>query len=511
MEWALTSINPLTISIFAGLLLLVLFLRPKNSGRKPPGPKGVPIFGNLLQLGDLPHETMHKWKQTYGPVIWLKLGSVYTMVVQDAASASELFKKHDLPFADRKVPDVLTAYDFNQGTLGMNQFGGHWRVLRRLCSMEFLVNKRMNETTELRHRIRENMERWILEESAAARAQGGTGAIQLSRFLFLLAFNLVGNLMLSRDLLDAKDPESREFFDCMNKVLELAGTPNIADYLPYLKWMDPAGMKRNMTKNLGRTMKISSKFIQERLNNRKAGKFQEKKDFLDVLLEYEGDGKDGPDRITEKNINIIITEMFFAGSETTSISIEWGFAELLRSPHTFKKLREELDRVVGVNRRVEEKDVENMPYLQAVVKETLRLHPALPLLLPRNTMENTNYLGYDIPKGTQVFVNAWGIGRDPKCWEDPLAFKPERFLQSNVEYKGQHFELIPFGSGRRICVGFPLAHRVVHLTLATLVQSFDWDLGPGMKPEDIDREERLGLTLRKKNPLFIIPKKRLNI
>ncbi|KAL2250719.1 cytochrome P450 76A1-like [Sesamum indicum] len=511
MEWALTSINPLAISIFAGLLLLVLFLRPKNSGKKPPGPKGVPIFGNLLQLGDLPHETMHKWKQTYGPVIWLKLGSVYTMVVQDAASASELFKKHDLPFADRKVPDVLTAYDFNQGTLGMNQFGGHWRVLRRLCSMEFLVNKRMNETTELRHRIRENMERWILEESAAARAQGGTGAIQLSRFLFLLAFNLVGNLMLSRDLLDAKDPESREFFDCMNKVLELAGTPNIADYLPYLKWMDPAGMKRNMTKNLGRTMKISSKFIQERLNNRKAGKFQEKKDFLDVLLEYEGDGKDGPDRITEKNINIIITEMFFAGSETTSISIEWGFAELLRSPHTFKKLREELDRVVGVNRRVEEKDVENMPYLQAVVKETLRLHPALPLLLPRNTMENTNYLGYDIPKGTQVFVNAWGIGRDPKCWEDPLAFKPERFLQSNVEYKGQHFELIPFGSGRRICVGFPLAHRVVHLTLATLVQSFDWDLGPGVKPEDIDREERLGLTLRKKNPLFIIPKKRLNI
>ncbi|KAK4419312.1 Iridoid oxidase [Sesamum alatum] len=307
MEWALTSINPLTVSIFAGLLLLILFLRPKNSGKKPPGPNGVPVFGNLLQLGDLPHETMYKWKQTYGPVIWLKLGSVYTMVVQDAASASELFKKHDLPFADRKVPDVLTAYDFNQGTLGMNQFGGHWRVLRRLCSMEFLVNKRMNETTELRHRIRENMERWILEESAAARAQGGTGAIQLSRFLFLLAFNLVGNLMLSRDLLEAKDPESREFFDCMNKVLELAGTPNIADYLPYLKWMDPACMKRKMNKNLGRTMKISSKFIQERLNNRKAGKFQEKKDFLDVLLEYEGDGKDGPDRITEKNINIIIT------------------------------------------------------------------------------------------------------------------------------------------------------------------------------------------------------------
>ncbi|GFP94437.1 cytochrome p450 76a2 [Phtheirospermum japonicum] len=250
---------------------------------------------------------MHKWRQTYGPVIWLKLGAVNTMVVQSSAAAAELFKKHDLPFADRRAPEVLKAYDFNQGTLGMNQFGGHWRVLRRLCSMEFLVNKRMNETTELRHRIRENMERWILEESAASRAQGGTGAVQLSRFLFLMAFNLVGNLMLSRDLLDAKDPESRLFFDCMNKVLELAGTPNIADYLPWLKWLDPAGMMRNMKKNLKITMRIASRFIQERLDDIKAGKVRDKKDFLDVLLEYKGDGKDGPDTMTEKNINIVIT------------------------------------------------------------------------------------------------------------------------------------------------------------------------------------------------------------
>lgn len=308
MEWTLNTINPLTVSISVGLLLLIIaFLSTKKPARTPPGPKGVPIFGNLLQLGDLPHETMHNWRKDYGPVLWLKLGSVYTMVVQSPAAASELFKKHDLPFADRRVPDVLTAYDFNKGTLGMNQFGGHWRVLRRLCSMEFLVNKRMNETTELRQRIRENMEQWVIEESESSKKTGDTGAVQLSRFLFLMAFNLVGNLMLSRDLLDAKDPEAREFFDCMNKILELAGTPNIADYLPYLKFMDPAGMKRTMKKNLDKTMRIASKFVQERLTDRKAGKFAEKKDFLDVLLEYKGDGKDGPDSITEKNTIIIIT------------------------------------------------------------------------------------------------------------------------------------------------------------------------------------------------------------
>ncbi|CAA2996947.1 cytochrome P450 76A1-like [Olea europaea subsp. europaea] len=512
MEYALSSVNPLTIALTAGLVLLILsFLKGKKSGNKPPGPKGIPIFGSMFQLGDLPHQTMYHWSKTYGPLLWLNLGQVNTMIVQNASTAAELFKKHDVPFADRKVPDALTAYNFNAGSLGMNTFGGHWRVLRRLCSMEFLVNKRMNETTELRMRLMHDMIRWIEEDSRTSLAQGGTGAVQLSRFLFLMAFNLVGNLMLSRDLLDAKDPEGKEFFDCMNVILELAGTPNIADFFPALKLIDPLGMKRNMTRNMTRTMKISSKFVQERLDNRKAGKFQEKKDFLDVLLEYEGDGKDGPDRMTEHNVNIVIMEMFFAGSETTSISIEWGFTELLRNPHAFKKVREELDRVVGVNRLVEEKDVENMPYLQAVVKETLRLHPALPLLLPRNTMEDTKYMGYLIPKGTQVLVNAWAIGRDPDSWEDPLSFKPERFLKSSIEYKGQHFELIPFGSGRRICVGFPLAHRVVHLTIATLVQAFDWDLGTGVKPEHIDLQERLGLTLRKKNPLKVIPKKRVQV
>ncbi|KAK2997858.1 hypothetical protein RJ639_025405 [Escallonia herrerae] len=513
MELSLNSVNPLTVSLSAVVLLFILnFVRSKTrSDKRPPGPPGWPVFGNMFDLGDLPHQTLYKFRSQFGPLVWLQLGSVNTMVVQSAAAAGELFKKHDVPFCDRKVPDALTAFNFNQGSLGMNSYGGHWRVLRRLCSMEFLVNKRMNETTELRRRILDNMVGWIEDDSVGSLKKGGSGEVQLSRFLFLMAFNLVGNLMLSRDLLDATDPEVKEFFDSMNKILELAGTPNIADFLPFLKWFDPLRMKKSMTSEMTKTMRISSKFVQERLKERKAGSVNEKKDFLDTLLEYKGDGKDGPDSITEKNVNIVIMEMFFAGSETTSISIEWGFAEVLRNPSVFKKLREEIDRVIGVSRKVEESDMDNLPYLQAVVKETLRLHPALPLLLPRNTMEDTNYMGYLIPKETQVLVNAWAIGRDPDSWEDPLAFKPERFLNSSIEYKGQHFELIPFGSGRRICIGFPLAHRVVHLTLATLVQSFDWEFANGATPESLDMQERLGLTLRKKNPVKVIPKKRMNV
>ncbi|KAL8516815.1 hypothetical protein ACS0TY_015173 [Phlomoides rotata] len=510
MESSLTSINPLTIFILTGVLLLTLFFFfPKKPSKAPPGPKGIPILGNLLQLGDLPHQTMQKWSKTYGPVIWLKIGAVNTVVVQSAAAAAELFKRHDLPFAGRTSNDVLTVFDFNQAVLGLLDFGGYWRVLRRLSTTEMFVSKRINEMTEVRHRLRDNMERWIVEASDRSRAEGGNGEVQVGHYLFLLAFNLVGNLVLSRDLFNPKNPEAREFFDCMTRVMQIAGKPNISDSLPWLKWMDLAGLKRKMEKDMGVTLRILHNFMQERIDDRKAGKFRDKKDYLDVLLDYQGDGaKHG---ITEKNINLHLNEMFFAGSETMGLTMEWGFTELMRNPEKFKKLREELDRVVGLNRRVEEGDMESLAYLQVVVKETLRLHPPLPMLLPRKTMEDVNYLEYTIPKGTQVLVNAWAIGRDPNSWEDPLVFKPERFFDVDVEYKGQHFNFIPFGSGRRICPGLPWAHRVVPLAIATLVHSFDWDLGPGVRPEDIDREERLGLTVGKKRPLFVIPKRRLNI
>lgn len=304
MELSLSSVNLLGISLSAALLLLLLGIARVRSGsnkNRPPGPPGWPVFGNMFELGDLPHQTMYKLRSKYGPLVWLQLGSIHTLVVQSPAAAAELFKKHDVPFSDRKVPDALTAFNFNAGSLGMNTYGGHWRVLRRLCSMEFLINKRMNDTTALRRRIMDNMVSWIEEES-----REGTGEVQLSRFLFLMAFNLVGNLMLSRDLLNAGDPEGMEFFDSMNKVLELAGTPNIADFLPFLKWLDPLGIKKRMVEDMGKTMKISSKFVQERLQERKSGKVNDTKDFLDTLLEYKGDGKDGPDEITLKNVNIVI-------------------------------------------------------------------------------------------------------------------------------------------------------------------------------------------------------------
>ncbi|XP_015166889.1 cytochrome P450 76C4-like [Solanum tuberosum] len=149
--------------------------------------------------------------------------------------------------------------------------------------------------------------------------------------------------------------------------------------------------------------------------------------------------------------------------------------------------------------------MDKLPYLQAVVKETMRLRPAAPLLLPHKALHDVQVLGFTVPKGSQIFVNAWAIGRDPKYWEKPLEFLPERFMESSVDYKGRDFEYIPFGAGRRICPGMPLAIRIVNLMLASIIQPFNWKLPDGMAREELDMEEQFGVTLKKAIPLVAIP------
>lgn len=376
-------------------------------------------------------------------------------------------------------------------------------------------------------------DRSIEDDVEAAKARGESGAVNLPHYLFLMSFNVIGNLVVSRDLLDSQCKEGHEFFEAMDKVATWVGTPNIADFLPFLKWLDPQGLKRSMLRDLGKAKEIVASFVEERIKDRKIGK-EKTKDFLDTLLEFEGDGKEWHEKIPYEKVILIVLvsiisfynhilldqiliyyclcwmlqEIFFTGTETTSTTTEWIIAELLKNPEAMRKVKEELNEVVGENRKVEESDIEKLPYLQAVIKETLRLHPAAPLLLPRNTIQNTNFMGYHIPKDTQVFVNVWAIGRDPDTWEDPFTFKPERFLGSSIDYKGQNFELIPFGSGRRICVGISLAQRLVSFGLASLIHNFDWELDKNSKPESLDMSERIGITVRKLEPLNLIPTKR---
>lgn len=205
--------------------------------------------------------------------------------------------------------------------------------------------------------------------------------------------------------------------------------------------------------------------------------------------------------------------MFTAGTDTSSSTVEWALAELIRHPQMLARVQKELDKFVGRDRLVTESDLPNLAYLQAVVKETFRLHPSTPLSLPRMAAESCEINGYHIPKGSTLLVNVWAISRDPDEWADPLEFRPERFLpggeKPNVDIRGNDFEVIPFGAGRRICAGMSLGLRMVHLMTATLVHAFDWALPDGLTAEKLNMDEAYGLTLQRAAPLMVHPRTRL--
>lgn len=201
-------------------------------------------------------------------------------------------------------------------------------------------------------------------------------------------------------------------------------------------------------------------------------------------------------------------ELFTAGTDTTTSTVEWAMAELLKNKEAMKKLQEELNKEINTG-SIKESHISQLPYLQACVKETLRLHPPAPFLLPHKALETCEVMSYTIPKNSQVFVNVWAIGRDPTIWEDHLSFKPDRFLSSNLDFKGHDYEFLPFGAGRRICPGLPMATKQVQLILASLVHCFDWSLPNGENPTNLDMIEKFGITLQKEHPLLVIPKQKL--
>ena len=215
----------------------------------------------------------------------------------------------------------------------------------------------------------------------------------------------------------------------------------------------------------------------------------------------------GSDFLFKLRSDDVWQELLIAGTESTSVTTEWAMAELIRSPDSMKKIREELTTEINKS-TLKDSDLRKLPYLQACLKETLRLHPPGPFLLPHRALESCKVMNYTIPKDAQVLVNAWAIGRDPMSWEDPLVFKPERFLNSIVDFQGTNFEFIPFGAGRRICPGLPMAVKLIPPVLVSWIHFFDWSLPNWGDPKEIDMREKFGANIQKEHPLLLIPKVR---
>ncbi|GLJ19374.1 hypothetical protein SUGI_0349040 [Cryptomeria japonica] len=492
------SVASLSYSLAAGILLviLILFLKKKSNSslslRPPPGPPGWPIIGNIFQLGDKPHQSLFHLAQKYGPLMTIKLGMQTTLVVSSESMAREVLKNNDQSFASRTINTVISAFSYKGTSLLWSPYGAHWRLLRKISNSEIFSVKRLEALQQLR---REEIYSTIDEIMEDCKQGNST---KIGEKAFMISLSIMGKTVCGKKLLESGSAQATEFKSMVREVLELAGVPNLSDFFPFLGRFDVQGLTVKAISLAKRFDDMFNRVIDERLAQRTVSG-NEVKDFLDVMLNLREDGA----QITLDSMKAILMDMFIAGIDTTSATIEWTMTELLRKPELMRKAQAELDDVVGVERRMEEADIDNLPYLRAAVKEVFRLHPPVPMMI-RKADVSREIDGFLISENTHVLVNLWAMGRDTSVWKDPLNFNPDRFLESKIDYKGQDFELIPFGAGRRICIGLPLAHRQVHLVVGSMLQAFTWSI-PMDNDAGIDMSERFGLTLQKAVPLTAVP------
>ncbi|KAL6648458.1 hypothetical protein ACP70R_012682 [Stipagrostis hirtigluma subsp. patula] len=465
----------------------------------PPGPRPLPLVGNLFDLGLHPHRSLARLAARHGPLMTLRLGTVTTIVASSADTARDVLQRHDAVFSARFVPDVARACAYDRHSMAWLPSGSpRCRALRKVCSGELFAPHRLDAHQSLR---REKVQRLVSYVGRLARE--GT-PVDVGRVAFTTALNLLACTIFSADLADLDDRgASGAFKDVIAEFTVTVGTANVSDFFPAVAPLDPQRLRRRVAGVFKRLHAMFDAQIERRTRERAAGQ-PAKNDFLDVLLDYRGteDGR-GFDRQTLRSL---LTDLFSAGSDTSAETVEWAMAELLQNPSSMARAREELAQVVNSKLGIEESDIGHLKYLQAIVKETLRLHPTASFLLPRQAEKTTEIRGYTVPKGVRILVNVWAIGQDSEVWSEPEKFMPERFVEKEIDFRGRDFEFLPFGSGRRMCPGMPLAIRMAHLMLASLLHRFEWRLPADIEKNGVDMSEKPGMLLALAKPLHAIAK-----
>ncbi|KAJ3678021.1 hypothetical protein LUZ60_001824 [Juncus effusus] len=496
----------LLLATFFTLFLIPIViskLQRKSTSNLPPGPRALPFIGHLHLMDTPIHQVLHRLTLRHGPLIHIRLGQSLCIVAGSADIARELLKTNDIAFAER--PSTIAARTFSYGTSGFAfaPIGAHWRYVKRLCMSELLGSRTMEQLFPIR-----NFELMSFLSGILARARENK-AVDLSEELIKLTNNIITRMVAST----TAGQEAEAAHKVFKQVAELLGSFNLEDHTSLCRGLDIQGLNKRIREVHLRFDEIVEGMIQGkeemRKNERAENKGKKVKDLLDILLDVAGE-ENSEIKLSRENIKGFLLDVLTAGSDSSAVTIEWALAELLNNPTILTKLREEIDEIVGTDRLVQETDLPNLPYLQAVLKETMRLHPADPMTM-RISRKETTISGYTIPANTILFVNIWSIGKDPKYWVDPLEFKPERFLEGsnvNLDVKGQNLQLIPFGSGMRTCPGIALAFTVMPVALAALIQCFDWKIGGDNVQLEMD-EEKGGLVVGRAKPLVAVPVSRL--
>ncbi|XP_051136504.1 cytochrome P450 703A2 [Andrographis paniculata] len=474
----------------------------------PPGPPKWPIFGNLLQLGPLPHRDFAALSEKYGPIVYLQLGRVHAITTNDPDAIREILRQQDDVFASRPRTLAAERLAYGCGDVALAPLGPKWKRLRRICMEHLLTTKRLESFT--RHRAEEADH---LVKDVAARSGE---AINLREVLGAFSMNNVTRMLLGKQYFGAEaagPQEAMEFMHITHELFWLLGLIYVGDYLPVWRWIDPFGCEKRMKEVEKRVDDFHTKIIEEHRRRRNQNQNRNRTcngesdetetDFVDVLLSLPGE--DGKAHMEDVEIKALIQDMIAAATDTSAVTNEWAMAEVIKNSNVLRKVQEELDSVVGPTRMVSESDLVHLNYLRCVVRETFRMHPAGPFLIPHESVRATTINGYYIPAGTRVFINTHALGRNTKIWDDVDEFKPERHLVGaggRVEIShGSDFKILPFSAGKRKCPGAPLGVTLVLMALARLFHGFDWGPPHG---EDIDTREVYGMTMPKAQPLFAV-------
>ncbi|KAL9255740.1 Cytochrome P450 78A5-like protein [Drosera capensis] len=509
----LLPISPLSISLSLSLLLipfLLLLLHPgglawslacrshsSTPTRAIPGPTGLPLLGlALVFTSSIPHRVFAALSATIAGSVSLmsfSVGMTRYIISSHPETAKEILSSPS--FADRPIKESAYGLLFHRA-MGFAPYGDYWRGLRRVSSTHLFSPKRVSAYSGIRAEIGAKM----LKEVEIM--MGRDGVVGVRKVLHLGSLNNVMRIVFGKMYeFDEKSEKGVELEGLVSEGYEILGAFNWADHFPVIGWFDLQGVRRRCKGLVERVNMFVGEIVEEHkvkrmkmMNEKMINNGDEsEKDFVDVLL-----GLDGENKLSDSDMIAVLWEMIFRGTDTVAILLEWILARMVLHQDIQAKVRAEIDNVVGTNKQVSDSDLPHLPYLRAVVKETLRVHPPGPLLSWARLAVHDTHVGHHfIPAGTTAMVNMWAITHDEKIWADPDEFRPERFIEEDVSIMGSDLRLAPFGAGRRVCPGKALGLVTVQLWLAQMLQNFKWvaaDVG-------VDLTECLKLSMEMKSSL----------
>ncbi|CAL5334398.1 unnamed protein product [Camellia sinensis] len=480
-----------------------------KTGTQAPEPKGAwPIIGHLhLLAGQTPlFRTLAAMADRHGPIFTIRLGFHRAIVVSSKETITECFTVNDRAFMSRPQTAALKYMGYNGAFSAFGPSDDYWREIRKLTTQDLLSNRHLESLKHVR----------ALEVDLSIK----------ELYLFCIKNGQVTMNLMLRVIAGKRysfgdnegDKEARQFARTMDEFMHLADVSGCSDVIPGIEWLDLKGNVKAMKRNGKEMDYFMSMWLEEHVRSRKEGNVKkDERDFMDTswmccclasLRMVMGWCLDTRVRTSSREL---LWSLILGGSDTITTTLTWAVSLLLNHPTALKTAQQEVDMYVGHGnvRWVDESDTKNLVYLQAIVKETLQLYPPGPLSIPRESIQDCHVSGYYVPKGTRLIVNIWKLHHDPCLSTDPDEFRPERFLtwQAKTDLRGQQFEFLPFGAGRRSCPGSTLAYQMLHLILARLLQGFNLTILPGNGK--VDMSEGLGLTLPKATPLEVLVTPRL--